>query len=301
MAPEPERRPSLVSLLTPPFRLTVSRWKVAAFLQRRRAERGLSIDEAAAAAGCSPARIRRLEAPEGPLPSAQEAERLLRAYEVREVALFAEARELVARAGEPGWWHRYGNVAAEWVRLLLDLETHAFAVRTYEPLGMPGLFQTEEYARMVTCSGLPYADSEEVAARVALRSERQQLVTSGALEVWALIDESVLLRRVGTKAVMAGQVRRLIELMRLPNVLLQIVPFDAGISGAVVNQPVTLLRFPKDGLPDIVYLEQRTGAQYLDGVEETEVYRGALDTLCVEALSKEETLAKLERAASLYA
>ncbi|MDT0306393.1 helix-turn-helix transcriptional regulator [Streptomyces sp. DSM 44917] len=301
MAPEPERRPSLVSLLTPPFRLTVSRWKVAAFLQRRRVERGLSVDGAAAAAGCSPARIRRLENPEGRLPSTDEAVRLLQAYEVRGEALFAEARDLVARAGEPGWWHRYGDVAAEWVRLLLDLETHAFAVRTYEPLGVPGLFQTEEYARMVMCSGLPHADLEEVAARVALRSERQQLVTSGALEVWALIDESVLRREVGSNAVMAGQVRHLIRLAGLPNVLLQVVPFTAGSSGARLNHPVTLLRFPKDGLPDIVYLEHHTGAHYLDGEKETEVYRGALDLLCVEALSREETLAKLERAASLYA
>lgn len=196
---------------------------------------------------------------------------------------------LARDANSPGWWHRYGDVLPSWFQAYLGLEAAATRIRTYELQFVPGLLQTEEYARAVVLLGHSRAASAEIDRRVALRMRRQQ-VLHGAdpPQLWAVVDEAALRRPIGGAAVMRQQVSALIEATRLPNVRLQVVPFAAG-GHAAAGGAFTILRFSDQELPDVVYIEQLTSALYLDKREDLEFYALAMERLCVEAEPPERT------------
>ena len=101
-------------------------------------------------------------------------------------------------------------------------------------------------------------------------------------------------RPVGGREVMRGQLERLIEATKLPNVTLQVLPFAAGAHPAMVGS-FSVLRFPEEDLPDVVYLEHLTSASYLSKPEEVDRYLHVMESLCVRAAPPEETLDRLER------
>ncbi len=127
------------------------------------------------------------------------------------------------------------------------------------------------------------ASPQEVERRVDLRMDRQKLLTrANPPQVWAVVDEAALRRPIGGEAVLRSQLKALIDVTELPNVRLQIVPFDVG-GHAAAGGPFSILRFPDEALPDVVYIEQLTSALYLDKREDLEVYAEAIERLCVEA------------------
>ncbi|MFV2022326.1 helix-turn-helix domain-containing protein [Micromonospora sp. LOL_023] len=194
-------------------------------------------------------------------------------------ALLGLARE----ANTPGWWHRYGDILPSWFQSYLGLEAAAKMIRSYEVQFVPGLLQTPDYARAVVLLGHSHAPADEVERRVELRMERQELLRRPqAPNLWAVIDEAVLRRPIGGVEVMRGQLDGLIEATKLPNVRLQIVPFDAG-GHAAAGGAFTILRFADQELPDIIYIEQLTSAIYLDKREDIDHYAAAMERLCVEA------------------
>lgn len=198
-----------------------------------------------------------------------------------------------ARAG--GWWREYGDAVPSWLEQYLDLEQAASLIRTYEVEVVPGLLQTEDYARAVIGQVCPDASAEETDRRVALRMARQRMMFADErVRLWALIDEASLLRPAGEAGVMAAQVRRLVEAARLPNVTLQVLPLSVGarVSGAGC---CTLLRFAETELPDVVFLEQLRTAVYLTKPPDTEPYRNLLDLLGTEAQPPGATMAALAR------
>ncbi|NYT92561.1 helix-turn-helix transcriptional regulator [Salinispora sp. H7-4] len=202
---------------------------------------------------------------------------------------------LARDANSPGWWHRYGDVLPSWFQAYLGLEAAATRIRTYELQFVPGLLQTQEYARAVVLLGHSRAASAEIDRRVTLRMRRQQ-VLHGAdpPQLWAVVDEAALRRPIGGVAVMRQQVSALIEATRLPNVRLQVVPFAAG-GHAAAGGAFTILRFRDQELPDVVYIEQLTSALYLDKREDLEFYALAMERLCVEAEPPERTPELLDR------
>ncbi|MEU0056990.1 DUF5753 domain-containing protein, partial [Streptomyces sp. NPDC006334] len=155
---------------------------------------------------------------------------------------------------------------------------------------VPGLLQIPAYTRAVVERGLPMASRREVERRVELRTRRTELLNrADAPQVWAILDESVLLRVLGGRDVMREQLAHLVRMARLPHVTVQVVPLDVTHASAPAL-PVTYLRFGGSDLPDVVYLEQIRSATFLEDRDETEEYRVSLDRLADEALHPRDSL-----------
>lgn len=183
----------------------------------------------------------------------------------------------------------------EWFDRLVGLQEAAATIRTFEIQYVPGLLQTADYTRAVVERGLPNAPASEVQRRVELRMRRAQLLfREDAPQLWAVIDESVLLRVLGDRTVMREQLDHLAEMAARPNVTLQIVPLNVTNASAPAI-PVTYLRFGGLDLPDVVYLEHIRSANFLEDLDETEEYRIVLDRLADEALTPRESVEMLRR------
>ena len=193
--------------------------------------------------------------------------------------LLALARE----ANNPGWWHRYGDVLPSWFHSYLGLEAAAALIRTYELQFVPGLLQTTDYVRAVVQLGRGLITAEEVERRVALRVNRQEVLTRpNPVRLWAVVDESALRRPIGGVKAMMMQLDSLIEATDLPNITLQVMKFDSG-GHAATGGAYSILRFPEQDLPDIVYIEHLTSALYLDKLEDLDQYTATMEALCVAA------------------
>ena len=191
---------------------------------------------------------------------------------------------LARQANAPGWWQPYSDVMPGWFQSYLGLEAATSLIRTYEVQFIPGLLQTREYARAVVRLGHPRASDTDVERRVELRLARQKLLTRDhPPQLWAVVDEAALRRPIGGAAVLRGQIEALVgAATQLPNVRLQIVPFEVG-GHAAAGGAFTILRFPEEDLLDVVYVEQLTSALYLDKREDIDLYAEAMERLCLDA------------------
>jgi transcriptional regulator with XRE-family HTH domain len=267
---------------------TVQRMLVGARLRRLRTEMGLTREEAAEAIRASEWKIHRLENGQVGFKERDIVD-LLRLYEVSDPGEVAEFVALAREANTPGWWQHYGDVLPQWFRTYVDLEAAAAVIRTYEGQFVPGLLQTDDYMRAVVQGAHLEDSNEEVGRRVRLRMARQILLTSEQPpRLWAVVDEAALRRPVGGREVMRGQLERLVEATKLPNVTLQVLPFDAGAHPAMVGS-FSILRFPEQELPDVVYLEHLTSAIYLNKPEEVDQYLHVMESICVRAATPDRT------------
>jgi hypothetical protein len=209
--------------------------------------------------------------------------RLLTLYGVTDTGERAALLSLVHQANTPGWWHTFDGILPDWFETYLGLEEAASRIRSYAVQFVPELLQTPDYARAVIRLGYPDAPAEEIERRVILRMRRQQLLTRPApLKLWAVLDEMALLRPTGGAQVMRAQLRRLVEATALPNVVLNVLPLRAG-GYAAVTGPLSILRFTEPELPDLIYLEQLTGAIYLDKRADLDRYALVMEGLCANA------------------
>jgi transcriptional regulator with XRE-family HTH domain len=271
---------------------TVLRMILGRQLQVLREKAGMSYEQAAEAIYSSPWTIRRMERAEGGLKPLT-VKSLLMAYGVTDVREIDTFLSLSRDASKPGWWHSYDDVLPSWFRVAVGLEESASLIRAYEPQVVPGLLQTEGYIRAITAASFPGATGEETDRRVALRLARQELLTRpGTPEYWVVLDETVLRRPLGGQEIMRAQLAHLIEAAGLPNVTVQVIPFAAGWHPALYGM-FNIFRFPDQGLPDIVYGEALTSAYYLNKPEETARYTEALDRMCAQAASPEQTVSIL--------
>ncbi|MEU9699357.1 helix-turn-helix transcriptional regulator [Streptomyces sp. NPDC047981] len=258
-------------------------------LQDLRERAGLKREEAAKVLRVAPATIRRMETAEVALkiPYVQ---LLLQAYGITD----SEAEAFVALAEEanlPGWWQRFHDVLPGWFSMYVSLEGAASLIRAYEPQFVPGLLQTEGYARAILRSGAVGSSStEEIERHVALRMERQSLLTrEDAPKFWVIMDETVFRRPVGDgPEVMRDQLDRLLEVSELPNVTLQIAEFASGHHPGTYG-PFVLFRFAVPELPDMVYSEYLTGAVYLDARPEVASHLEVMDRMAAQAATAQRT------------
>ncbi|MDF3298729.1 helix-turn-helix domain-containing protein [Streptomyces tropicalis] len=258
-------------------------------LQELREASGLRREEAARVLRVAPATVRRMETAEVALkiPYVQ---LLLSAYGVPE----AEAAAFVALAEEanrPGWWQRFHDALPEWFSLYVSLEGSARLIRSYEPHFVPGLLQTEAYARAVLESGtVGQAGARAVERHVTLRLERQRLLErEDPPHLWVILDETVLRRPVRADgAVMREQVDKLLEFGARDRVTVQIAEFTDGPHPGT-SAPFSLFRFAEPELPDLVYTEYLTGALYLDARSEVSTHLEVLDHMTARAASAQRT------------
>ncbi|MFJ9046362.1 helix-turn-helix domain-containing protein [Streptomyces sp. NPDC102347] len=280
----PEPAPTLLKML------------VGVQLAGFREDAGLSQDQAARSVGFSGAKLSRIESGRGRRPPTETDVRALLDLYGTDGYEASVLLKLLQRAGEPGWWQRYDKrLMPEWFDRLVGLQEAAATIRTFEIQYVPGLLQTAAYTRAVVERGLPHAPASEVQRRVELRMRRAELLMrQDAPQLWAVIDESVLLRVLGDRAVMREQLEHLAVMADRSNVTVQIVPLNVTNASAPAI-PVTYLRFGGLDLPDVVYLEHIRSANFLEDRDETEEYRIVLDRLADEALKPRESVELLRR------
>jgi transcriptional regulator with XRE-family HTH domain len=272
---------------------TVRRRRLALELRRLREASGMTIEQVAKSLECSDSKISRIETARV-RATPRDVRDLLALYGVtgtRQEGLIQLARE----ARHSGWWHQaYGDLP---VRALVGLEDAAASISYYVQQLIPGLLQTEDYARAVLRAIRLDLGPDEVERRVGLRMARQSLLTRDEPpELWAVIDEAVLRRVVGGQEVMRQQLKRLAEAAARPNVTLQVLPFAAG-EHAGMDGPFTILGFPDPADPDVVYLEHTTSDLYLEDPEATARYVRLFDHLRAESLGPDDSAAFFARVA----
>src|SRR5437762_5000686 len=190
---------------------TVRRMLLGAQLRRLREAKGITREEAGRLIRGSESKISRIELGRVGFKQRDVAD-LLTLYGVVGEPERAALLTLAGEANKPGWWQPYGDLLPTWLQTYLDLEAAATLIRTYEVQFVPGLLQTDAYARAVILLGHEAEDRAEIDRRVGLRMARKRLLTRpDAPQLWAVIDEAVLRRPIGGAQVMREQIEVLIE------------------------------------------------------------------------------------------
>jgi transcriptional regulator with XRE-family HTH domain len=275
---------------------TVLRILLGTQLRKLREAKGVSREDAGWEIRASESKISRMELGRVGFKERDVAD-LLTLYGVDDADERTALLTLARQANTPGWWQRYSDILPGWFQSYLGLEASAALIRTYEVQFVPGLLQTGDYARAVVLLGHGDAPDDEVERRVKLRMARQELLARSdppPPQLWAVVDEAALRRPIGGRKVMEAQLEALIEITQLSNVRLQVIPFHAG-GHAAAGGAFTILRFPDQELPDVVYVEQLTSALYLDKRDDVDHYAVAMERLCVEAEPPTRTAEILDR------
>jgi hypothetical protein len=223
-------------------------------------------------------------------------DRLLPLYGVPE-AERARFYTAVEQSQTRGWWERYEPVVPDFVAIYVGLEQGASAIRTYEPVAVPGVLQTTEYAATLMRGGLRRRSAREVQRLVELRLGRQRILTREAdpVQFAAVIDESVLRRTPRDHKVMVGQLQHLVELAERPNITLRVLPLDAGMQSFAPG-PFSILSFPWEQTdPGVVFIEYRDGGVYLEDFEEVERHALAFGELADMAMTPDDSIATIQR------
>ncbi len=275
---------------------TVRRKRLTTELRRLREQAGLTCEDVGQRLECSGTRISRMET--GRISARPgDVRELLEIYGVTG----AEADSLVQLARDArrkGWWHGYGRVLPPWFEAYIGLESDAARLRDFQPLVVPGLLQTEGYARAVLRAAPHAGRGEDIDRQVALRMQRQAILDQASPpEVWLVISESVLRMRVGGLAVMRAQLRRLADLAAQPSLTIQVLPFGTAAQVQAIS-PFTMLEFADAADPAVVYLEHLTGGVFVENEDEVRRYRVVFDHLRAEALGTVESADLITRAAA---
>jgi len=280
---------------------TVPRRQLGRYLRDLRNGQRLTVRAAAERLEWSEAKIWRIETGQVGLRSL-DVEAMCRIYgaapDLTE-ALMGLAKETKAK----GWWHSYGDVIPEGFDVYIGLEEAAASFSWYESELIPGLLQTEDYARAVIAADKPAVEDEEIDRRVHVRIARQALLTrvTAAPELRIVLNEAIVRRPVGGTEVMSGQLRRLLDASGLPNVALRIISFSAGLHLGIISGPFVILRFPLNGdgrasEPPTVYVDGFTGDLYLDKPNEIKRYDEAFGAIWSVALDEKASQELLSRA-----
>jgi hypothetical protein len=267
---------------------TAPRLILGTHLHRLREAAGVTPEEAAYAIRASRSKISRMENGRVRFKD-RDIEDLLTLYRITDDETRQTLLSLVRQANAPGWWAHYGDLLPDWFEDYLGLESAATVIRSFELQFVYGLFQTEDYARAVTLLGHFAASNAEIERRVALRMKRQDLLSAPEPpRIWSVLDEGVLRRPVGSRAVLRAQLFRLTEIASLPHVTLQVVPFSRG-GHAAASGAFSVLRFSEAEVPDVVFIEQLTSALYLDKRQDVDHYVEVMDRLSAKALTPVHT------------
>ena len=261
---------------------TVRRKRLTVELRRLREQAGLTCEDVGHRLECSGTRISRMETGKiGARPG--DVRELLEIYGVTGAA--ADSLVQLARdARRKGWWHAYGRVLPPWFEAYVGLESDAARLHDFQPSVVPGLLQTQDYARAILRDA-PYADyGEDIDQQLALRMRRQAVLDQPRPpQVRMVLGESVLWMQVGGPAVLRAQLLRLAELAARPDFSLQILPLRTAAHAQPAG-PFTLLEFADPADPTVVYLEHLTGSLLLDEDEEVQRYRAMFNHLRAAAL-----------------
>ena len=268
----------------------VLRILLGAQLRRLREGRRITLEEAGNVIRASHSKMSRLESGRVAFKDRDIVDLFIH-YGVTDKAQIETLRVVATRANSRGWWHDYADILPAWFEEYISLEEAAARIRGYEVQFVPGLLQTEEYARAVTV--LAYSNPKEISRRVSLRMARQaRLSGADPVSLGMVLDEAALMRPIGGSSVMRAQLKHLIEMSQRPNVTIQILPFKVG-GHAAAGGPFSVLHFAESDLSDIVYLEQLATAQYHEKADIVGKYLAVMERLRVEAATPADSTKRL--------
>lgn len=271
---------------------TVRRRRLAAELRRLRGKR--TGGTVAKALGWSPAKISRYELGQGGFPL-HEVERLLDYYGVAEPRR-TQLLELAADANARGWWEDYSDALAPEYMEFIGLEAEAATVHAWQVETIPGLLQTEAYAREIHAayqSVVVYTPPSVIERRVSVRMMRKRVLMERdpPLELSVVMDESALLRKVGGRELMYDQLRHMAEMMALPNVHVRVLRLDSDTS--LMADSFVVFGFSQDGglsgFGDVASTESLQSEIYVEGETDTHAYRLFYQAFKRASLSPEES------------
>jgi hypothetical protein len=223
---------------------------------------------------------------------------LLQLYGVKDPEKADSLLALARVARERSWWSMYRDVAPPSLLTLIEYESAASVVRQFETTFIPGILQTEDYARAVIQDYYnERPGSDKLRALVELRIRREDLFDADNRPSFQfMLDEAVIRRLVGGSSVMRHQLRRLIEVANKPNVTVEVIPFSAGLHPGM-NGPFEIIEFADPSDSDIVFLESPRGDIVSEDLEETLKYRESFEGLAKAALGPRDSLARIAKIA----
>jgi transcriptional regulator with XRE-family HTH domain len=281
---------------------TMRRRRLAAELRRLRHDAGLSIEDVTAGLGWQPSKLSRIENRQVGISTA-DLRKLFVAYKVADSALRDQLADMARRATERGWWQSFSSdVVPSALANLIGLETEARTIRSYEPELVPGLLQTEAYARAIMRAWQPSWTASDIDRRVEIRLGRQDVLRQAGVspQVNCVINEAVLRRSVGGNEVMHEQVEVLAKERDPANVTVQVLPFNSGAHPAMAG-PFQVLTFYDPGDLGVVHLESAMTANALERPEELRRYDEIWGALQARALSPEDSRVMMRSYALRYA
>jgi len=262
----------------------VRRRRLGLELRTLREATGMSGEEVAERLSWSTSKLSRMEIGRNP-PRPADLIRLLDLYKVTNQAHRDQLAALLREAKRKGWWQIYSDIPYS---TLIGLEAEAVSMLTYQQV-VPGLFQTESYARAIIAATDPAIDLETLDQRIEVRMTRQAVIArERPMEVRAVLDETCIRRLVGGGDVMRRQLARLVELAKRPNVIMQVLPFEVGAHPGTMLGPFAVLGFEHPDDPGVVYVEGNSNP-YPDHEGDLERYTMAFDRLRSMALSVSQT------------
>jgi transcriptional regulator with XRE-family HTH domain len=263
-----------------------ARRKLGIALKQLREQSGLNLEQASKAVGISDSHLSRLE--RGRVGVRQPT---LRALLQNYAATPDVADELLQIAADTtkrntkDWWQPLAASISEPYATLISFEHEATSVKVFGPTAVPGLLQTEAYARALLQNGLARLGPDEIEIRISARRGRQAILDRpNPPAAWFILDEAVLHRQVGSTEIMHEQLTHLVEIAQRPRVDIQIIPYSAGAHAGTLG-PLVLLGFAEGD--DVIYCETYAGGLYPDSVA---WYGDLFDRLAQEALSKSGSL-----------
>jgi transcriptional regulator with XRE-family HTH domain len=275
-------------------RPTVRRRRVGAALRRMRLAANVKMEEAAERIDGDKPKVSRIE--NGRMSVRRlEIEALLELYGVTDPQTIAALVALSRESKKKGWWQQYGEELDPDFQERLDLEDDAVRIHTYQPLLVPGLLQTRDYAKALMGRVAKSAAPDELDKWVDMRMARQQIFDRPAPpQFLCILDEALLRREIGGAGVLAAQLDRLIEVNSPPELTVQVVPFEQGWH-AGLDGGFTTYSYPDPLDLDVVSVDYLDGALYLEEDASVERYRRAFDQLRASALSSHQSMELISR------
>src|SRR3569833_768112 len=267
---------------------TMRRRRLAAELRQLRRAANLTIDDVAVRLKWQSSKISRVETRKIGI-NTLDLRKLLDVYEITDRAQREALIELARRATERGWWQAYGTAIPSEYATLIGLEEEASLIRSYEPELIPGLMQTEAYARAVIRACRPKDTTDEIDRQNKNHHTQQQNHTKDEPpRVRIVLSEGAVRRRVGGAEVMREQLLHLATNRDRSNVMIQVLPFSAGEHPAMVGS-FAILDFPEVFDLGAVYIENMASAMTLEKASDLEMYADAFEQVQAQALGPKES------------
>jgi transcriptional regulator with XRE-family HTH domain len=231
----------------------VQRRRLRTELRRARLDSGLTQEQVATAMDWSLSKLIRIENGSVGI-STNDLKAILAHYKITDEGRTAELLALSRGARERSWWNVYRDAPSRLIQLI-EYESASFIIRNFQPMLIPGLLQTEEYATAMIRNLMPQVPAEDVKLRVEIRMKRQQLLQRAEMPLmFFIMDEAAVRRLVGSPQAMRRQIQRLLDESDKPTVTIEIVPFSAGAHPGMQG-PFMLFEFPDPADDDALYLE----------------------------------------------